>query len=98
VFGAAKVLGLNPPSGSKSWQLGEKRDNWGGLPWASWNKGDGDEVDADSEKTLPWLPLPAAGTDGCAGLWGAAMAATRSINTASFASAAASLFASLERG
>jgi hypothetical protein len=53
VSGAAKVLGLNPPSGSKSWQLAEKRDMWGGLPWASWNNGDGNAVDRDDEETLP---------------------------------------------
>jgi hypothetical protein len=47
------VLGLNLPSGSKSWQLTEKRDLWGGLPWASWNNGDGDAVDGDGEETLP---------------------------------------------
>jgi hypothetical protein len=93
VFGAAKVLGLNPPSGSKSWQLGEKRDMWGGLPWASWNKGSGDVVDGDGEETLPWLPLHAAVTNGCVGVWGAAMAAARSISFASFFAAAATLFA-----
>jgi hypothetical protein len=31
--------------------------------------------------------------DGCAGVWGAAMAATRSINTASFATTAVAIFA-----
>jgi hypothetical protein len=95
VFGEAKVLGLNPPSGTKWWKLGEKWDRWGGLPWASWNKGD--EVDVDGKETLPWLPLHAAGTNGCAGVWGAGMAAARSINAASFAVAVAALFASLER-
>ena len=60
VFGAAKAFGLNPPSGSKSWQLAEKRDRWCGLPWASWNNGDavnsdgeGDAVDGDDEEMLP---------------------------------------------
>jgi hypothetical protein len=48
-----KLSGLNPPSVSKSWQLGEKRDRWGELPWASWNKDDGNEVEGDGEETLP---------------------------------------------
>jgi hypothetical protein len=32
---------------------GEEQEMWGGLPWVSWKKGDGNEVDADGEETLP---------------------------------------------
>jgi hypothetical protein len=88
---AAKVVELNPPSGSKSWQLAEKRDRWGGLPWTSWNNISDDAVDGDGEETLPWLPLHAARKNGCAGVWGATMVAARSINVACFAASDATL-------
>jgi hypothetical protein len=58
-------------------------------------------VDGDGKETLPWLPLHVAGTNGCTGVWGTAIAAARSINFISFAAALTSLFAykfaSLER-